>query len=279
MLINGHTKLASIIKERAEALDAIISISPTFEKLRNPLLRKLMAPRTSIATASKIGGCQVSDFFNKLKPLGFEIDNSILAVNQEKEKLPAFLLTIQKDKLIELDVRPVLASGEDPLGPIIQKVKWLKPDQVLKIVNSFYPEPLILLLKKQGYDSFADQIDDNRVDTYFYRNEAAATAAGGSRESEVGGRKSIVVQTEEDWDAIFLKYKSNLEELDVRHMEMPKPMMAILDALNKLPTDTALLVYHKRIPVYLIPELTDRKFSYRIKEMSEREVNLLIYKE
>ena len=35
MFINADTKLASIIKEKAEALDAIISISPKFEKLRN----------------------------------------------------------------------------------------------------------------------------------------------------------------------------------------------------------------------------------------------------
>jgi len=271
MLINGQTKLASLIKERTEALDAIVSLSPKFEKLRNPLLRKLMAARTSIATAAKIGGCQLSDFFNKLKPLGFEIDNNILPANSENKKLPAFLLAIQKDQLIEVDVRPLLASGEDPLGPIIQKIKWLKPGQVLKIVNSFYPEPLILLLKKQGFDSYADQIDDYRVDAYFYRND-------GSRESEVWSRKSKITPAEEGWDDIFQKYQSNLQELDVRHMEMPKPMIAILDALNELPIDTALLVYHKRIPVYLIPELTDRKFSYRIKEIKEGEVNLLIYK-
>ncbi|HSB94019.1 MAG TPA: DUF1858 domain-containing protein, partial [Flavitalea sp.] len=76
MFINADTKLASIIKEKAEALDAIISISPKFEKLRNPFLRKLMAGRTSIATASRIGGCQPSDFFTKLGALGFDIDNS-----------------------------------------------------------------------------------------------------------------------------------------------------------------------------------------------------------
>src|SRR5688572_32306582 len=50
------------------------------------------------------------------------------------------------------------------------------------------------------------------------------------------------------WDDIFQQYHNKLQELDVRRMEMPKPMMAILDALNSLPPGTALLVYHKRIP-------------------------------
>jgi uncharacterized protein (DUF2249 family) len=271
MLINSQTKLAGIIKESAEALDAIISISPKFEKLRNPILRKLMATRTSIATASKVAGCQVSDFFNKLKPLGFEIDNCTLPANGENQNMPSFLLAIQKDQLTELDVRPLLSSGEDPLGPIIKKIKWLKPGQVLKIINSFYPEPLILLLKKQGFDSFADQIDEYRVDTYFYRTQ---DVGGSSQQPEVGSQK----QEEAGWDDILKKYKSNLLELDVRRMEMPKPMIAILDALDKLPDDTALFVHHKRIPVYLVPELNDRKFSYRVQEIGEGEVNLLIYK-
>lgn len=268
MFINADTKLASIIKEKAEALDAIISISPKFEKLRNPFLRKVMAGRTSIATASKIGGCQPSDFFTKLGALGFDIDNSKPPVIRGKEKLPEFLLTIQENQLIELDVRPLLAAGADPLGPIIQKIKWLKPRQVLKIVNSFYPEPLILLLKKQGFDSYADQIDDYHIDTYFFKNESSAPQV----------IEPAITDAKESWDDVLQKYKTHLQQLDVRDMDMPGPMMAILDALKKLPADTALLVYHKRIPVYLLPELHEMKFSYRIQEISDSEVNLLIYK-
>lgn len=72
--INANTKIAAILKQHPDALEAIISISPKFNKLRNPLLRKLMASRASISMASKIGGCSVNDFFEKLQPLGFVID-------------------------------------------------------------------------------------------------------------------------------------------------------------------------------------------------------------
>lgn len=268
MIINAHTKIGSILKEKTEALDAIIGISPKFEKLRNPLLRKVMAARTSIATASKIGGCRVTDFFDKLKPLGFEIDNSILPENKAKKKLPAFMINIQKDQLSELDVRPVIASGQDPLRLIIQQVKWLKPGHILKIINSFYPEPLVLLLKKQGLDSFVDVIHDDLVEAYFYRGEAASSPA--TRPVSGAG---------EGWDEVLQNYKGKLQELDVRRLEMPLPMMTILEALDRLTAGMALLVYHKRIPVYLLPELSERKYSYCIKEIREGEVNLLIYKD
>lgn len=59
---------------------------------------------------------------------------------------------------------------------------------------------------------------------------------------------------------------------------MPLPMLTILDELEKLPQTDALYVYHKRIPVFLLPELKDRKFEFRIKEISDGEVHLLIFK-
>jgi len=54
--------------------------------------------------------------------------------------------------------------------------------------------------------------------------------------------------------------------------------MTILEALETLPADTALYVHHKRIPVFLLTELKERNFDYRIKEVSEGEVYLLIFK-
>ena len=66
MIINANTKISKILKQNPDALEAIISINPRFEKLRNPLLRKLMAARTSIGMASKIGGFDVENFFENI---------------------------------------------------------------------------------------------------------------------------------------------------------------------------------------------------------------------
>ena len=88
MIINSDTKIAAILKQNPAALDAIISITPKFEKLRNPLLRKLMAGRTSIGMASKISGCSVIDFFKKLEAVGVRVSyTTIKVVNEQKPKL------------------------------------------------------------------------------------------------------------------------------------------------------------------------------------------------
>jgi uncharacterized protein (DUF2249 family) len=268
MIINTNTKIAAIIKEHPGALDAIVSISPKFEKLRNPMLRKLMAGRTSVAMASRIGGCKADDFFAKLQPLGFEIDRVPAAVVVEKNGVPDFILSLQPEEIAVLDVRPVIAAGEDPLQIILQEVKALRANQVLKIVNTFEPTPLMMLLQKQGFESYADVVSDDLIETYFYKKTITKEQTKDAKHTS----------SSQSWDEIIARFKDKIQTIDVRSLEMPLPMLTILDALDNLPADTALYVYHKRIPVFLLPELDQRKFESRIKEVSDGEVHLLIFK-
>jgi len=268
MIINANTKISKVLKENAAALEAIISINPKFEKLRNPLLRKLMAARTSIGMAAKIAGFDVEKFYEKLKPLGFDIDTeNQLENNQEKLKLPAFFNTLKPGQIVDFDVRPIIDAGEDPLSLIVDRVKKIPKGGALKIINSFEPTPLISLLKKQGFESYVDQVDENIIETYFYKTSDTAIKINDPEKNDEG------------WDELLQKFKEKIQTVDVRHLEMPQPMMTILEAIEKLPDEHALFVYHKRIPVFLLPELKERKFDYRIKEEAPNEVRLLIFKD
>ncbi len=267
MKINANTKIAVIINQHPDALETIVGISSKFEKLRNPILRKLMAARASIAMAAKIGGCSINIFFEKLQPLGFEIDALTMPVTEVVREIPAFITSLKKDQLVELDVRPVIASGKDPLGIITEKVKTIQVGEVLKIINVFEPVPLMKLLQKQGFEVYADVIRDNLVETYFFKKDIAA---GNVLDQQTAASKG--------WDEVLQRFSDHLQMIDVRQLEMPLPMHTIMEAIEKLPDDMALYVYHKRIPVFLLPELTERKFDYRIKEISDGEVHLLIFK-
>lgn len=265
--INANTKIAYLLKGHPDALEAIISIDSKFNKLRNPLLRKVLAGRTSIAMASKIAGCKVEDFFAKLQPLGFEIDSNTKAVIEEKKPLPVFITSLSKNQIIDLDVREVLAEGKDPLNLILDKVKSVQAGEALKVINTFEPIPLIIMLKKQGFEVYSDVISTDLVETYFFKNSNETTIDVQPKEGAGSG-----------WDEIIKRFENNLVTVDVRHLEMPQPMLTILSELDQLPAEKALFVYHKRIPVFLLPELSDRKMDYRIQEISEGEVHLLIFK-
>lgn len=266
--ISANTKIAYLIKSHPDALEAIISIDSKFQKLRNPLLRKVLAGRTSIAMASKIAGCGVNDFFIKLKPLGFEIDADTPPVDEKRKSLPAFITSLTKNQIIDLDVRETLASGKDPLNLILGKVKSVQTGQALKIINTFEPVPLIKMLEKKGYTVYADVISNDLVETYFYKGyDKGDITVEPSGNAETG------------WEEVMQRFHNKLVTLDVRELEMPQPMLTILAELDQLPDETALYVYHKRIPVFLLPELTDRKFDYRINEIGDGEVHLLIFRQ
>lgn len=265
--INANTKIAYLIKAHPDAMETIISIDSKFSKLRNPLLRKVLAGRTSIAMASKMAGCKVTDFFDKLKPLGFEIEEDSPLEVEEKKPLPAFISQLSKNQIIDFDVRELLASGKDPLNLIIEKVKSIKAGEALKVINTFEPIPLILMLKKQGFDVYADVISDDLVETYFYKRSAESQLDVAPMNDAANG-----------WEEMLKRFENKMVTVDVRQLEMPQPMLTILGELDTLPDDKALFVYHKRIPVFLLPELAERKFDYRIQEISEGEVRLLIFK-
>ncbi|HMN33090.1 MAG: DUF2249 domain-containing protein [Chitinophagaceae bacterium] len=269
MLINEQTKISTLLKHNADSLEALITLSSDFKKLRNPLLRKIMASRTTISMASKIGKCTPEDFYRVLKPLGFVHDTDPVDTQEDiapQKPMPDYLKQVDKGLIIELDVRAMLAEGNDPLRLIQQKVKVLNEGEVLKIINTFEPTPLIMLLAKQGFQSFVNEISKDEIETYFYKIDNATKV----QLNEDSGTSS-------DWDNIFEQYSNQLVEIDVRHLEMPMPMMTILETLETLPQDKALYVHHKRIPVFLLTELKDRNFEYRIKEVQEGEVYLLIF--
>src|SRR5690554_2361356 len=114
MRINGNTKVSKVIKENKEAIEAIASLNSHFTKLRNPILRRLLAPRVTIAEAAKIGKCEVQEMLNALVKIGFELEENVKENTQsnslgENVEVKDFLDNLT---VISLDVRPILAKGE-----------------------------------------------------------------------------------------------------------------------------------------------------------------------
>lgn len=267
IVLNDQTKIGAILKDKPETLEAIISISPHFNKLRNPVLRKLIASRATIKMASQIGGCSVNDFFEKLRPFGFTVDTTTDSSPQLPTELRSpFVRDLDADKIMELDVRPVIEAGKDPFALIMGKLTQLAPGHIFKLVNSFEPIPLIDLLTKKGFEYHVEHIDENCVVTYFDKKS----------------NEDFVVETQPtenaDWDELLHFFGKRIRHTNVRQMEMPLPMHTILEELDGLPDDHALFVYHKRVPVFLLPGLKERRLEYRIREISDTEVHLLIFK-
>jgi uncharacterized protein (DUF2249 family) len=182
-------------------------------------------------------------------------------------EMPEILKSIRPEQLVQLDVRPVLAGGTDPFQVIMEKVKSLGEGQVLQLINTFTPAPLITVLKRQGFSSYTETTHDNLVQTYFFKDLESPEPVSSANEA---------IRTH--WDEILIRFNDKLVFVDVRDLEMPAPMVTILEKLDQLPEGKAMFVYHKKLPVFLLPELTERKFDYRVNEIAPGEVHLLIFR-
>jgi len=268
MYINEDTKISALIKHNFNSIEAIASISKNFEKLKIPVLRKLLASRVSIKQAAKIGNSSIQTFYDKLIPLGFMIKESKRQTPIVSEEIPEFYVNIDLEKITELDVRSILNEGKDPFKDIMTSLEKLPSGHTLNIINSFEPTPLINILSKKGYVHYVDRIDETLVHTYLQKN---STITSETKPKYALGKSS-------DMQEIIDRYGDKIEKLDVRELEMPLPMSTILNKLEELAENHLLYVNHKKIPKFLFPELAERGYKWFIDEIGEGNVKILIYK-
>lgn len=78
-------------------------------------------------------------------------------------------VTVPKFKT--LDVRPILARGEDPFLKIRATVDALKPGEGVSVVAPFLPSPLIEKLGSEGFRSRVERQLGGTWVTQFWRDE------------------------------------------------------------------------------------------------------------
>lgn len=270
MFINEKTKISVIIKHNPAAIEAIATINPHFEKLRNPLLRKLLASRVTIQDAAKIGNSSLSDFYSVLENIGFKThvseehtDNNNIMENKIIDGI------VKSGKVVQLDVCDMLSNGIDPFSDIMQALEKLETDYVLELINTFEPIPLIKILTRKGYLSSVKR-ERGCVKTYFLK---------GKIDREKQPIKGYIRKVKlEELQEVRYDFQPPFRELDVRTLEMPLPMVTILRELEDLPQGEALFVHHKKTPQYLLPELEAKGMNILISEIDADNVKLLIYR-
>ncbi|MES2377871.1 MAG: DUF2249 domain-containing protein [Bacteroidota bacterium] len=270
LTINAQTKISQLLEvDRDLVISTLVGLNKKFSKLKNPLLRNLLVKRISIADACKISKTEIADFMWSMKQIGFRVADGAPMENILAELTGSFREPLD---YLELDVRPILAQDKDPLKEILASIKKLEERQGLKLINTFEPLPLIHLLADKGFSSRVEHPEPNLVITYF------------SWAEPLENRRVIIppmapAADSDQFDRLLKRFdKDRMIFLDVRQLEMPKPMLAILEQTPNLVAGNALFVYHKKIPVYLLPELEKQGLTYVFKTIGPADINMLIYK-
>lgn len=275
--IGPDTRVSKLIRADERAIEVLAELSPKFKKLRNPLLRKVMAPRVTLAEAAKIGGIPFERMAEALEELGFDREKredpeATFYPQPNPKGDPDLIADLSEEKVHPLDVRSELADGKDPFPSIMKALEQVPPEGALKLINSFEPIPLIRKLERKGYGHYVEEKGKELVITYFRKKGDEGT-------TEITKKRSKGEQVESDPDRMREEYGEQAAFIDVRGLEMPEPMMRILEHLRQMPSGEGLYVQHERVPRYLLPELEQEGFSYAMKEVADEEdVRLFIFR-
>ncbi len=167
-LITPDTKVGKLLDEYPELEETLIEIAPAFKKLTNPILRKTVAKVTSLKQADRVGDVLLPELINRLREAaGLEISDNI-DEDQTMESRPGWM--DQHNIAKTFDARPMLASGEQPMGMIMSELRALGDNQILELITPFLPAPIIDKARVKGFNTWSEKRASEDYRTYFLRN-------------------------------------------------------------------------------------------------------------
>ena len=157
MAILAKTRLQEALRDHPELKETLIALSPTFRKLNNPVIYRLVARWATFADVARMGGLSVCELLHRL--------NS--AIGTEKELLEQAPECIEEkpvqgsperaewvdaaQQVVVLDMREREGFF---LPEVVSALKRLHDGQILLVTTSFYPAPLRRMLDEQGYQLY-----------------------------------------------------------------------------------------------------------------------------
>ncbi len=72
-----------------------------------------------------------------------------------------------------LDVRPILAAGDDPFAEILAAVAALGPGEVLELIAPLDPVPLYAVLAARGFSHVTERLGEGDFRITFRRTDGS----------------------------------------------------------------------------------------------------------
>ncbi len=265
MQITAETRVSDLLNAHPEAVEVLAEFNPHFAKLRNRMLRKIMAPRVTVAQAAQIAQVDVGAMLTMLARATGQAPTPPCAApapapapSGTASARPPFLDLFEGEHLVTVDVREDIRRGQEPFAKIMAAAKGLKPDQALLLRNVFEPVPLYQVLGKKGLDHWTECRGPEDWWIYFYPSPTGGSGGGAAFSPGAGGRGAG--GTERAPGEVLV---------DARGLEPPQPMQRILEALANLPESATLRARTDRRPMLLYPKLEERGCRYETQEAED----------
>ncbi|MBS0399922.1 MAG: DUF2249 domain-containing protein [Proteobacteria bacterium] len=153
---------------------------------------------------------------------------------------------------VDVDVRPILRSGGEPFGKIMQAVAALGPGEGIRLLATFKPTPLFRVMGSKGFTHEAREIGGGDWEVLF------SPSASSSTRQESPAPRAGAPQGQKD-----SAWPEPVQHLDNRELDPPEPMVRILAATEKMAPGEVLSALLCREPIFLLPELSRRGHTWK----------------
>lgn len=258
-------KISEVLKRYPELLDELVSLSPAFEKLRNPVMRRVQSRLVTVSQAAGIAGLDPAQVTRQLnQAAGISPPTATDSTTTPSASLagrPAWVGAAPVAS--ELDVRPLMERGEEPFRVIMSAAREVPAGEALRLIVGFEPLPLYDALAKQGFSHWPTKISADHWVVLFHRDTASAPTPDASTPAS----------GEIDWSA-----PASEVTIDVSELVPPEPMVKILRELETLPDGSRLLVHHVRRPIHLYDRLDEMGYAHATRDLGPGQVEVMIQK-
>ncbi len=173
--LTGDTRLSDALASAPAVLEYIVSLNPhDFERLRTPLLRKVMPPRITLRRVAAIAGISEIELLSKISelsgvPFRASVDDSSKAVPISPSEPPSWMKDVDMEKIVWVDVTPIDSEFGDPMPPINVAVNGSKPGDVVGIKHKWEPQPLFDIWQMRGFEFWTHQEGPDLWHIFVYR--------------------------------------------------------------------------------------------------------------
>ena len=265
-MISGDITMARLLDEHPELIEVLASYHPHFTRLRNRLLRRVMAPRVTVAQAARMAGVPADELLAVLRravgepapaphPEGLEAPSPVQGEGRDEGGTPRALGDVPEGRRVHLDVRDDIRRGTEPFARIMAAVKALAGDETLALRVPFEPIPLYDVLGRRGFAHWTERRAPDYWSVWFYRDATPRGEPTAAAPVAAAGHRIV---------------------LDVRGLEPPQPLLRVLQEIDRLGSGSELEVHHDRRPMFLYPQLDERGFLHETDEPEPGLVRILI---
>lgn len=159
IIISPRTRVGEVLDNYPDLETVLMGMSPAFEKLKNPILRKTIARVATLQQVAAVGGLKIDEIVNRLRnaagqKASVEVDTDSGYLSSD---VPDWFVP---EKIVaKLNASPIINSGGSPMNEILKQANLLNPGEIFELRTPFIPAPIIDMLRTKDFRVYIVNMD------------------------------------------------------------------------------------------------------------------------